>query len=257
MNNLKQRWKEFGTWVCNYYGCANLKIEKAKITYIYYFPTRIRHDADNYNCKFLGDSLVQSGTLIDDDFERRTAAVSRLKSFIDLAGEMNAAVLVGRMKSHIGDFSKQDYYESLLADSMLRAGEYAERKGVEIMLEAINRYESNYSYTIDSVASLITRYDIPSTRILMDTFHMNIEEAELCQAVERNFSLLGYFHFADSNRLYPGGGHTDLKAVYQTLCNLGYEGYIGIECLPIPDGDTAAKKAMSYMKSLPFRFAKK
>lgn len=189
-------------------------------------------------------------SLIDDDFEGRMAAVSRLKSFVDLACELNAVVLVGRMKGHIIDFNKQDHYESLLADSMLRAGEYAERKDVRIMLEAINRYESNYRYTIDSIASLITRYDIPSTRILMDTFHMNIEETDICQAVVKNFSLLGYVHFADSNRLYPGGGHTDLKAVCKTLCDLGYNGYIGIECLPIPDGDTAAQKASSYMKSL-------
>jgi len=195
-------------------------------------------------------NAVDGLSLIDDDFKRRTAAISRLKSFIDLAGEINAVVLVGRMKGHIMDFSKQDHYESLLADSMLRVGEHAERKGVGMMLEAINRYESNYCYTIDSIASLITRYDIPSTRILMDTFHMNIEEVDLCRAVEKNFSLLGYFHFADSNRLYPGGGHTDLKAIYQTLCNLGYKGYIGVECLPIPDGDTAAKKAISYMKGL-------
>lgn len=69
MNATKQKWKEFGIWLVNFYGCTNLKIEKARVTYIYYFPTRARHDADNYNCKFLGDALVQSGMLVDDDFK--------------------------------------------------------------------------------------------------------------------------------------------------------------------------------------------
>jgi sugar phosphate isomerase/epimerase len=255
----------FGDFAKNLYHAAEDGFDAMEI----HLRDPLMYDSDTLNeaCERSGmkisgiatglSNAVDGLSLIDDDYDGRTAAVTRLKSFVDLACDINAAVLVGRMKSHIRDFSKQGQYESLLADSMLRAGEYAERKGVDIMLEAINRYESNYRYTIADIAALITEYDIPSTRILMDTFHMNIEEADLCQAVEKNFSLLGYFHFADSNRLYPGGGHTDLEAVYQTLCNLGYEGYIGIECLPIPDGDTAAKKAISYMKSLPFIFARK
>lgn len=68
MNNVKQSWKEFGIWLVNSYGYGNMKINKARITYTYYFPTKIRHDADNYNCKFIGDALVASGMLIDDDF---------------------------------------------------------------------------------------------------------------------------------------------------------------------------------------------
>lgn len=69
MNNEKQKWKEFIVWLVNKYKLNKLKIKKAELIFTYYFPTKHRHDADNYTPKFAMDGLVESGLLIDDDFE--------------------------------------------------------------------------------------------------------------------------------------------------------------------------------------------
>lgn len=69
MNSEKQKWKDFIVWLVNKYNLQNRKIDNAEIIFIYYFPTKHRHDADNYTPKFAMDGLTESGLLIDDDFE--------------------------------------------------------------------------------------------------------------------------------------------------------------------------------------------
>lgn len=68
MNNLKQKWKEFGIWLIEDYSYQNMKIEKAIITYKFFMPTKRRMDDDNMTPKFLNDALVESGFLVDDDY---------------------------------------------------------------------------------------------------------------------------------------------------------------------------------------------
>jgi len=69
MNNEKQKWKEFIIWLVEHYGLENKKIEKATMTFTYYFKTKARHDSDNYTPKNIMDGFTQSGLLVDDDFE--------------------------------------------------------------------------------------------------------------------------------------------------------------------------------------------
>ena len=67
-NDLKQKWNDFGEQVVERYGLTNKKIERCRITWNYYFPTKHRRDCDNYVCKQISDSLVSSGLLIDDNY---------------------------------------------------------------------------------------------------------------------------------------------------------------------------------------------
>ncbi len=68
MNNEKQKWKEFIVWLIGENNLQDKKINRATITFTYYFPTKHRHDADNYTPKNLMDGFTESGLLIDDDF---------------------------------------------------------------------------------------------------------------------------------------------------------------------------------------------
>ena len=67
MNNLKQRWKDFTIWFVTEQGYADRKIEKCELCFKLFFPTKRRHDPDNYSQKFFLDGLVESGMIIDDD----------------------------------------------------------------------------------------------------------------------------------------------------------------------------------------------
>ncbi|MCB6201916.1 sugar phosphate isomerase/epimerase family protein [Extibacter muris] len=186
--------------------------------------------------------------LIHEDERIRKKAVERLKRFADMAARLGTVLLIGRLKGDIPDTKNYTYYEQMLAEGLAEAAHYAASKGVWIMLEAINRYESNYMNRAKEIADFIKRYSIPATKVLMDVFHMNIEEASVTDALRDNFGELGYFHIADSNRMYPGAGHAPLKDILKTLLDYGYSGYVSLECLRIPDGRTAALEGIKYLK---------
>ncbi len=69
MNDLKQKWKDFTIWVVDYYKYRDLKIDNCTITYKFYYKTKRRQDNDNRTPKFVNDGLVESGLLLDDDYE--------------------------------------------------------------------------------------------------------------------------------------------------------------------------------------------
>lgn len=185
--------------------------------------------------------------LIHEDEKIQREAVERLKRFVDLAARIDSCLLIGRLKGDIKDMEEYDRWEAVLAENLRQAADYAKKKGVTLMLEAINRYESNYMNKAGEIADFIRRYELPATKVLVDVFHMNIEEASIEDSIRKNIDALGYFHIADSNRMYPGAGHVELKPVFDALADLGYEGYVSLECLRIPDGITAAREGLKYL----------
>jgi sugar phosphate isomerase/epimerase len=119
---------------------------------------------------------------------------------------------------------------------------------VDIYLEAINRYENNYLNTAQETLEYIAPLDASHVKVHLDTFHMNIEEANMRKAVLSCGDRLGYFHVADNNRYYPGAGAIDFGAVLAALDEAGYDGYVSLECLALPDAETAAQKAIETLK---------
>jgi sugar phosphate isomerase/epimerase len=84
--------------------------------------------------------------------------------------------------------------------------------------------------------------------LLLDTFHMNIEETDLEEAIRSGGDRIFHFHVADSNRWHPGAGHLDFKQLLKSLTSIGYEGWVSGEFLPLPDVDTAAQQGLAYLK---------
>lgn len=214
---------------------------------------------EEYNVKISAISTGPSNyidklSLIDDLKSQRKAAILRLKEYIDLASRLRTFIIIGTFRGNIPDFAinsnTYNVYEKRLSDSIRSALDYAEKNDVTILIEGANRYEINYLNTASEIISFITKYNIPNLKIHLDTFHMNIEEANITESIKKCGNLLGYFHVADSNRMYPGAGHIDFKPIANALKEACYQGYIIVECLPIPDGDTAAKKAIEYIKKI-------
>jgi sugar phosphate isomerase/epimerase len=101
--------------------------------------------------------------------------------------------------------------------------------GMEIDLEPVNRYELGYHNRVHEIVEVIKRIDRPNVRILLDTFHMNIEEASISAAVVQAAPSLGHLHIADSNRLAPGRGHFNFSEFFALLEAVGYEGDMAVE----------------------------
>ena len=197
-----------------------------------------------------GRAYVQEGlSLIDDDATRRNSAIKRLFNFVDAASPFHSTVIIGCIRGNLTSHEESSFYRDRLAQSTLMVAEYAATKGVPLVLEAINRYENNYLNSAAETLDFISAYNLPNTRILLDTFHMNIEDSNMAQAIEQCGNMLGYVHFADSNRYYVGAGHINYHEIVTALKKVNYTGFISAECLPLPDSDTALGKWIEGVKA--------
>jgi len=136
--------------------------------------------------------------------------------------------------------------ERLLAGLGRLAGRAA-ALGVRIVIEPVNRYESNWLTTVDEVMDLIGRLGADNVGVLPDTFHMNIEEREIGAALARAKSRLWHVHVADSNRRAPGAGHLDFGRITATLSSLGYRGVLSAEILQEPTFEAAAAQTIAVL----------
>jgi sugar phosphate isomerase/epimerase len=106
---------------------------------------------------------------------------------------------------------------------------FAADNGVRLVLEPLNRYSTPYCTTARDAVRVVNLVGDNSLGILLDTFHMNIEEDSFEGAVESAGGLLGHTHFADNNRKMPGFGHIDFRTIMKSLRKIGYERYVSFE----------------------------
>lgn len=185
--------------------------------------------------------------LCDADEQRQQELFERVCAFIDCAAQLNARVTIGSIKGNIRPDEDREKHLDTLGKALKRIDDYAGQKNVTVLLEATNRYENNVLNTGAQLADMIQGYALKHTRALMDAFHMNIEEAQGARGLLDARDVLGHIHFADNNRLYPGGGCFDFQALAQSIREIGYDGMLSVECLPFPDGDEAARRACAFL----------
>lgn len=190
--------------------------------------------------------LAEGLSLSDRSSMIRKKAVSRITQHISLAHALNSQVILGLIR---GNDAQGADYECMkhLEESCHKICDEAFKYDVPIVLEPINRYETCFLNSINETLVFMKQIGCRLLKLLPDTFHMNIEEADICQSILKAKAHIGHIHFSDSNRRYPGAGHIDFPAVMTTLQKTGYSGFISAEILPLPDFKTAAKKFMLFM----------
>ncbi len=185
----------------------------------------------------------------DDAIRRRAVAI--VKGLVGLAAPYKSRVNLGRARGYIHEGETRAVAEGRFLACIRECADYAAPLGVDILLEPVNRYEINFINSVfPDATDLMSAINRPNVKIMPDVFHMNIEDASIHGSFERAGRLVGYVHFADSNRWAPGQGHLDFPAILATLGRIGYDGYVTVEILPYPDPDTAAKQAIAYLRTL-------
>ncbi|HEX9114748.1 MAG TPA: sugar phosphate isomerase/epimerase family protein [Anaerolineae bacterium] len=195
--------------------------------------------------------LVDGLSVAASDPEVRTRLIERIKRQIDFAARTGAQVVLGGVRGRFeGDAAaRRGQYEGAL-DVVRQLADYAAPKRVTLTLEPINRYESNFINTVDDALVFLRDAGRQSVKVLIDTFHMNIEEADMCAAIEQLGPRLSHVHLVDSNRCAPGMGHVDFRSIIAALRAIGYDGYLSGEFLPLPNDDFAAEKNIAYVRGL-------
>jgi len=179
----------------------------------------------------------------------RDAAVKRLKEFIDLAEPLGAGVIIGLMRGKTSkSMSKEEAYR-LMGRELKEVCRYAEEKKVEIFFEPLNRYETDLVNTVEEGLKLLEEVDSTALKLLLDTFHMNIEEPIIEESIKRAAGKIGHFHVADSNRLAPGMGHIDFTSVLKALKEAGYRGFLSAEVIIEPSFEKVLEYTVNTLKN--------
>jgi D-psicose/D-tagatose/L-ribulose 3-epimerase len=110
-----------------------------------------------------------------------------------------------------------------------RVCERAAASKITIGLEVVNRYESNVLNTAAQAVDFCKRIGAPNVTVHLDTYHMNIEENDIEEAIITAGKYLGYFHIGESNRGYLGAGNIDFDKIFRGLARLDYQGPITFE----------------------------
>lgn len=119
-----------------------------------------------------------------------------------------------------------------------------------VLIEPINRYEAPYLNTVSDCTTLLHAVDHPNAGLLLDSFHMSIEEQNLSESTIFAEKWVRHVHLGDSNRLLPGYGHTDFSALFSALKQIHYHGFLSLECAVMGDPFAELKKTSAFLSEL-------
>lgn len=180
----------------------------------------------------------------------RRLAIERVKSHVPLAARFKAVIIIGLIRGILKPGVSHLQAMAWLVEALQECCQAAAQQGVRLALEPINRYETSLVNSVSEGLHLIQSVDARNFGLLLDTFHMNIEEPSLDASMRACGSRIFHFHVADSNRWYPGAGHLDFSSIIQTLADIGYKGFISGEFMAKPDAQTAAQNSISYLRPI-------
>lgn len=190
-------------------------------------------------------AIVGERDLSSSDEGKVGAAVDYLQSCIRFASRWGSPVVVGPLYAPVGKArlpteSERRAEWSRSAKNLKRVAEMAAREGIKLGLEPLNRFETDMVNTVEDALRLIDEVDHPNVGLSLDSFHMNIEEVDFRQALERAGEHLLHLQVSDSHRGVPGEGNSDWQGLREGLKRIGYRGRISIESFS-PDSSSLAE----------------
>lgn len=189
-------------------------------------------------------------SFISADLKIREAAIERVRSHIQLAARFDAMVMLGLIRGMIPEGVSKAQAMGLLVEALQECASISARKGVRLVVEPINRYEADLIRSAREGLQLLERVGYDNVGLILDTYHMNIEEPSIEESIRITGDRLLHFHVADSNRWYPGAGHIEFASVITALQDINYRGFLSGEFMARPDAETAAQKAIEYLRPL-------
>jgi D-psicose/D-tagatose/L-ribulose 3-epimerase len=172
--------------------------------------------------------------LIHPDAAIQANGMAYVRHCVDAAHTLGAANVVGPLYSAVGrtwqstdDERKRD--TDLLVKQLSELSRYAGDKGVTLCVEPLNRFETSFINLAQQAVDVVDRVGSPACGILLDTFHMNIEEKSIGAAIRAAGARLKHFHSCENDRGAPGSGHVPWDEVAGALRAVNYDGPVVIE----------------------------
>lgn len=166
--------------------------------------------------------------------EQQETGMAYLKAVLDQMVGLDCPTFAGPFYSAVGraDAVPPKEYQrqwKTVVKNLKNLCKYAEKRGRQICLEPLNRYETDFINTCDQGLAMVQEVDSPALKLLLDTFHMNVEEKNQAKAIRKAGKKLGHFHACGSDRGTPGSDHIDWKPIVAALKAIRYNGDVVIE----------------------------
>jgi D-psicose/D-tagatose/L-ribulose 3-epimerase len=221
-------------------------------------PAKVKAAADKAGlaigsvCACMGPGRDFRGSAAD-----QKTAMTYCKTLIDQMVVLGCPSLIGPVYSVVGLIGAHDDAEkkaqfALVVKNLKELAAYAESKGVQICVEPLNRFETDFLNTCDQALKLLKAVNSPALKLHLDTFHMNIEEKNQAAAILKAGRHLAHFHACGSDRGTPGNDHIDWKPIVAALKKVKYDGDVVIESFTT-DVKVIARAAAIWRKMEPTR----
>jgi D-psicose/D-tagatose/L-ribulose 3-epimerase len=166
--------------------------------------------------------------------EEQKTAMDYCKALIDQAVVLGCPSIIGPVYSVVGkadavEPAQQKVEWQLVVNNLKELGKYAEGKGVQICVEPLNRFETDFLNTCDQGLKLLKAVGSKAFKLHLDTFHMNIEEKNQAASIIKAGPLLAHFHACGTDRGTPGGDSLNWKEIVGALKKIKYDGDVVIE----------------------------
>ncbi len=221
-------------------------------------PAHVKRELDKHGlvcgtvCACLGPDRDLRGTP-----EQQKTAMDYMMKVIDQMVVLGAHSLIGPVYSSVGraDAVPAEEYKKqwkTVVMNLKTLCKYAEKRGKQICMEPLNRFETDFINTCEQALKMIKDVGSPVLKLHLDTFHMNIEQKNQGDAIRKAGKALGHFHACGSDRGTPGGDHTDWKGIAKALKEIRYQGDVVIESFTT-DVKVIAKAAAIWRRIEPTR----
>lgn len=179
-------------------------------------------------------AITEDRDILSDDPAIVARGTGYLMEAIDLAAEIGSPVMSGPIYSAVGRCWLQTPEERTrdverLVRELDPIAAHAARRGVALGLEPLNRFETSFVNLVEQAIEIVDRVDNPALGLLLDTFHMNIEEKSIGDAIRFAGSRIVHLHACENDRGTPGSGHVPWDEVAQALRDIAYDGPVVIE----------------------------
>jgi D-psicose/D-tagatose/L-ribulose 3-epimerase len=209
--------------------------------------------------------------LVSEDSAVVKSTHAYLHGAIDAAAAVGAKTFAGPIYSPVGktwamNVSERAAAVTRLVENLRPVAAHAEERGITIAIEPLNRFETSFMNTAEQVMEVVDRVGSPSVGVLLDTFHMNIEERDPARAIRTCGRHLAHFHACGCDRGAPGGDQIPWPRIASALRDVRYEGPIVIESFTIenqviaraaaiwralaPTQDAIATEGLSFLRAL-------
>ncbi len=200
-----------------------------------------------------GSTFIRFGySFGHQDESIREKAIERIDKYTDFALETGAKVIIGLIRGRYDNQNNPKREKLNIESSLKECCVIAEDKNVELVFEPINSFEIDSYNTISKSVKLIEKIGSENLKLLIDSFHTNLEEDPgfIWDYLREITHHVGHLHLADTTRRAPGTGHFDFKTFLKIFKDAGYNGFASVETIMKPSFEDVAKETVEYLKSI-------